>query len=137
MIEKDLLLYLQAQTVLTTALGGANKIVVIQAPISDTFKLPWLVIENSGGTRTQITNSLVEEIANVRISVDAGPAQWASGREIAEIALREVEHFRGLMQSSNDMYVSCSSIRSYAGVISTYRYQFDCRMRWTETYQKP
>jgi hypothetical protein len=137
MIEKDLLTYLQGQAALTTPLGGDNKIVIVQAPIAENFKLPWLVIENSGGTRTQITSGLIEEVANVRISVDAGPAQWVLGREIAEIALHELEHYRGLLGDANDLYITCSSIRSYAGVISTYRYQFECRIRWIETLQKP
>jgi hypothetical protein len=137
MIEKDLLIYLQGRTALTAALGGVNKIVVAQTPLSPTMKLPWLVIEVAGGSRNQISSTKLEEFLQARITVECGVNQTVKGREIAEMVLRDLEHFRGDFGDSLDCYISCSSIRSYAGVISVTRYQFDAKIRHIELSQKP
>lgn len=137
MLEKDMLQYLQAQTALTTKLGGVEKIVIAQTPVGSTISLPWLIINVSAGPRKQISPSKVETNAQVRITIECGANQTVKGREAAELALRAVDHIRGTFGDALDCYITCSGIRSDIGVISVTRYQFDANIRYIEAYTKP
>jgi hypothetical protein len=134
MIEKDILLYLQGYTALTTLIG--NKMYIVQAP-STSVQMPWLIIENTAGQRNKIAQNLMEEIAYCRVSVDCGPAQAVAGRNIIEVAKTALENFRGLLNSANDAHVVCGSVRGWAGIGGAYRYQFDATIRFTEVHHQP
>jgi hypothetical protein len=142
-IEKELLTYLQKTTIpsckaLTTKLGGIGKIFVLQVPTTDTTtKMPWLIIEPTGGTRTKISASKVEEVNNVRISVDCGPAQMVLGRESADLAKKAVENYRGTIGGATDIIVTCSAVSGWPGLNGCYRWQFTARCQWTETCSEP
>lgn len=143
MIEKELLIYLQSPTIvpckaLTTKLGGIGKIFVLQVPTTDsTTKMPWLVIEPTGGTRTKISATKVEEVNNVRVSVDCGPAQMVLGRECSDLAKKAVENYRGNMGGASDIMVTCSAVSGWPGLNGCYRWQFTARCQWTEAYSEP
>ena len=146
MIEKVLLTYLQSTTItvcknLTTKLGGIGKIFVVQVPTYDsTTKMPWLVIEPTGGTRERIGASKIEEVNSVRISVDAGATQLVLGRECAELAKKAVENYRGNLNGTGgatDIIITCSAITGFPGLNGCYRWQFSARCQWTEVYSKP
>jgi len=142
-IEKELLTYLQSTTItvcknLTTKLGGIGKIFVVQVPTYDsTTKMPWLVLEPTGGTRERIGASKVEEVNNVRISVDNGATQMAPGRECIELAKKAVENYRGNLNGASDISITCSAITGFPGLNGCYRWQFTARCQWTETYSRP
>lgn len=132
MIEKDILEYLQADTTLTTLLGGVKQICVIQAPAG--LKMPYLTIEPLPGTRTKISPVLVEEITSVRISLDYGPAQIITGRNAIERAKYLIENYRGLLNGANDIVITCGSIGSWAGLAGCSRSQFSALCKFTEAY---
>jgi len=134
MIEKDLKLYYEGQSTLTSLIG--NKIYVIQAPQAS-VTMPWLVIENTSGSRIKIAQDLMEETAYLRVTVDTGPNQFVSGRNIIETAKNLIENYRGNMGSTNDLHITCGSIRGWAGIGGAYRFQFDIVARFTETYAQP
>lgn len=137
MIEKDVMSYLQTVTALTTKLGSANKIYVIQA--DSTATMPWLIIEPAGnGTRKKITVNKMEEVSTIRITVDVSPAKMLSGREIIKLAMTAMENYRGDMGDADDVVVSCGAIRGWASYTgSIYRWQFEARMKFTEPYTEP
>jgi hypothetical protein len=134
LIEKDVLLYLQGVSSLVSLLG--NKMYIIQAPQTG-VQMPWLVIENTSGSRKQITQAKVEEIAYLRITVDAGPTQYKAARDMIEIAKNAIENYRGVFQTADDCHITCGSIRGWAGIGGAYRYQFDVTAKFTETLVKP
>jgi hypothetical protein len=142
-IEKELLIYLQSTTItvcknLANKLGGIGKIFVLQVPTTDTTtKMPWLIIEPTGGSRDKISPSKVEEVNNVRISVDCGPSQMVLGRDCIELAKKAVENYRGLLESANDISITCSAISGWPGLNGCYRWQFVARCQWIETYTEP
>ena len=104
MIERDLLTYLQGYSSLTSLVG--NKIYVIQAPQSG-VQMPWVIIENTSGTRRKIAQNKIEEMAYVRITVDSGPNQVVLGRNIAEKAKEAVENLRGALGLATDVHITC------------------------------
>lgn len=134
MIERDILTYLQTYSPVTSLVG--NKIYVIQAPQSG-VSMPWLIIENTAGTRKKIAQTLMEEVAFVRITVDAGPSQVVLGRNIIEAAKTGLENFRGDLGLAKDVHIACGSIRGWAGIGGAYRYQMDVTCRFTEAYNEP
>lgn len=134
MIERDLLTYLQGYSSLTSLVG--NKIYVIQAPQSG-VQMPWVIIENTSGTRRKIAQNKIEEIAYVRVTVDSGPNQVVLGRNIAEKAKEAVENLRGALGLATDVHITCGSIRGWAGIGGAFRYQFDVTARFTEPYAEP
>lgn len=134
MIERDLLTYLQGYSGLTSLIG--NKIYVIQAPQSG-VSMPWVIIENTSGTRRRITQDKTEEMAYVRITVDSGPNQVVLGRNIAEKAKEAIENFRGALGLATDVEITCGSVRGWAGIGGAFRYQFDATARFIEPYIKP
>ena len=143
MIEKELLTYLQTSTIpvckaVTDKQGGIGKIFVVQVPTYDsTTKMPWLVIEPTGGTRERLGASNIEEVNNVRIGLDAGPTQMVLGRECIELAKKAIENYRGNLNGASDIIVTCSAITGFPGLNGCYRWQFNARCQWTEVYYQP
>ena len=130
-IERDLLEYLQADVTLTTALGGVQKICVIQAQAL--LKMPYLTIEPTPGTRVRIGANKIEEVVSVRISLDYGPLQIASGRAAIERAKYLIENYRGNLNGANDILITCGGIGSWAGLAGCNRSQFTALCKFTET----
>lgn len=128
MIEKDIQQYLQAQTPLTSMLGGPQKIYSIQAPTGVT--MPWVIIEPSGGPRTRISATKGEEHNSVRIGVDVGPSQWILGRNIIEMVKSYVENLRGTIGDAQDLEIVCNSVSGYPGLKGAYRYNLTCKCRF-------
>lgn len=134
MIEKEIMQYLQTITALTSKLGGVGKIFAIQATAE--AKTPWLVVEASGGTRERISAHKLEEVAQVRISVEAGKDQMATGRTAIEYAKSAVENLRGTLGTATDIYITCSAISCFAGLSGIYRYTFSCSCKFVEPWGK-
>ena len=106
---------------------------MVQAP-KDT-PMPYLVVENTGGSRKKLTSNLTQEIALYRITVDAGPSQLNKGQQIIQEALQLLENYRGSIGNSikaNDCFLTCSSIRGWAGIAGAYRYMFDGQALFTD-----
>lgn len=131
MIEADLVQYLRTVPALDAIKA---KIFPLQAPKGT--PMPYVVVENTGGSRKQM-GSKTEEIALFRISVDCGAAQFTAGRNYIEECLKAVENYRGGMLSALDLYISCSSVRGWAGIGDTYRYMFDGEARFMVTTNNP
>ena len=134
MIEKDVLLHLQNQAALTALVS--NKIYLIQAPQSG-VTMPWLIVENTSGFRKQISQTKLEETAYLRLTVDCGPTQYTTGRDIIEVAKNSIENYRGLLNTANDAHITCGSVRGWAGLGGSYRYQVDVAIQFTEVYTVP
>lgn len=128
MIEKDVLQYLQSKTALTTKLGGVGKIMNVM-PIA-TAKMPWLCIEVSGGTDDKMGASKQQELATMRIYVDAGATQMVQGREAIELAKGYLQDLRGDLYDTKDLYVKCGVISGYAGMDGSYRYSMTVTARF-------
>ncbi len=109
-----------------------------QAPMdTDSSKMPWIVVEVASGSRNKIAQNLIEENAQVRISVDTGPSQVARGAAIVETCQRLLENYRGYLYNLNDVVITCGAIRDWAGIGGAYRYQFDALIRYTVPFNQP
>ena len=137
MIEQDVYVYFKQDATLSGYLGGNEKIYLISAPTDDSIKLPWVVIEQTSGSRTKISQTKMEEIGYLRISVDAGPDEVFGGRDIIERCKDLLENYRGNLDQADDVHISTSAIRGWAGLGNSYRYQFDATVRFTEAYTRP
>jgi hypothetical protein len=137
MIEQDVYVYFKQDATLSGYLGGNEKIYLISAPTEDSIKLPWVVIEQTSGFRTKISQTKMEEIGYLRISVDAGPDEVFGGRDIIERCKKLLENYRGNLDQAKDVYSTTSAIRGWAGLGNSYRYQFDATVRFTEAYTRP
>lgn len=137
MIEQDVYMYLRSDTTLSGLLGGVEKIYLVQVPSDPEPKMPWVVLEVTSGSRTKISQSKMEEISYLRVSVDAGPYQSMMGRSIIERCKVLLENYRGLMTTATDVHVSVGAVRGWAGFSGANRYQFDATIRFTEAYTEP
>ena len=139
MIEQDVFVYFRTSPTLSGIMNGTDKVYLIQAPSEtvDVTKMPWVVVEKTGGNRRKISQAKMEEIAYLRISVDAGPGQVFKGGQIIQECHRLLENYRGQMQTAVDVESTVSAIRSWAGFSGAYRYQFDATIRYTEPYSRP
>jgi hypothetical protein len=134
MISWDIQNYLATCSGLT-ALLPASKIFTIQAP-TDT-ELPYLVVELSEGPREKIGAQLTEGRPYCRVTVDGGPASIKAAGAIAEKARSYLENYRGAMGNSNDVMITCSEVRGWAGTGGAFRYQFSVNARYTEARSVP
>jgi hypothetical protein len=137
MIEQDVYVYFKQDATLSGYLGGNEKIYLTAVPTDGPQKMPWVVVEKTGGTRRKISQSKTEEMALVRITVDAGPDQIFMGATIAEHCLKLLENYRGQLDQASDVYIESGAIRSWAGFGNAYRYQFDTNIRFTEGFNRP
>jgi len=137
MIEQDVYVYFKQDATLSGYLGGNEKIYLISAPTDDSIKLPWVVIEQTSGSRTKISQLKMEEIGYLRISVDAGPDEVFKARTIIEHCKALLENYRGKLDQADDVRITTSAIRGWAGLGNSYRYQFDATVRFTEAYTRP
>ena len=137
MIEQDVYELFKEDTILSHLLGGNEKIFLIDVPTEDESKVPWVVVEVTSGTRTQLVQTKMEEVSFLRISVDTSPDKLFVGRDIIERCKNILENYRGNLGNAADVHVTISAIRGWAGFGSTYRYQFDATVRFTETYTQP
>ncbi len=139
MILEDVTTYLKGYAALTSISGislfSANKIYPIQVP--NGVPMPYLIVEVSEGSRERIAAQMTGGEAMIRITVDGGPNQNVMAGRIVETARRALENFRGLMGGTNDLFLTCSEIRGWAGMAGTYRYQFNVTGRYVETRQVP
>jgi len=134
MILQDLVTYLRGNAALIAVLPAA-KIFPIQAPTGTV--MPYLIVEVSEGTRGKMAAQLTEGRPLARITVDGGPNQGVLAGTIIELALRALENYRGLMGGTNDLFMTCSEIRGWAGMSGTFRNQFNVNSRYVETRQVP
>lgn len=139
MIEQDVFVYYKESPTLSGIMGGTENVYLIQAPSTtiDITKMPWVVIEKTSGSRTKVSQSKIEEVAYLRITVDAGPGQMFKGASVIKECGRLMENYRGALQTAVDVESTISAIRSWAGFSGTYRYQFDATVRYTEPYSRP
>ena len=137
MIEQDVFVYFKGDATLASLIGDNTKIYLITAPTEGDPKMPWVVVEQTGGTRKKISQKKMEETALVRVTVDAGPDQLFTGRSIIEQCKNLLENYRGLLDQANDVYAETGAIRGWAGFGNAYRYQFDSTVRFTEDYNRP
>jgi hypothetical protein len=134
MIEIHITQYLQNDATLVAFFGNIGKIYAIQAPAGAT--MPWLIVEAAGGSRTQIGSNRINERNTIRVSVDVGPTHILKGRQAIERAKYLVENYRGDMYDSEDVHITCSAIRGWAGMTGAYRYQFDAICEFVEPLVK-
>jgi len=132
MIEKDVLQYLQSKVSLTTKLGGVGKIMNVQ-PIA-TAKMPWLCIEVSGGTDNKMGATKQQEMASMRIYVDAAATQMVVGREAIELAKAYLQDLRGDLYDTKDLHLKCGVISGYPGMDGSYRYSMTVTARFMVPY---
>ncbi len=137
MIEQDVYTYLRSDTTLSGFLGAPNNIFIIQVPTINEPEMPWVVVEVTSGSRTKISQTAMEELAYVRVSVDAGPNQAFRGRKAIERCKVLLENYRGRMATAVDTSVSIGAIRGWAGMAGANRYQFDAIIRFTEVLNQP
>jgi hypothetical protein len=137
MIEQDIYAYLLADTVLSGYLGAPTNVFLIQAPTLNEPEMPWVIVEVTSGSRNKISQTLMEETAYVRISVDSGLAQAFIGRHAIERCKVLLENYRGRLTTAADAVSSISAIRGWAGFNGAYRYQFDATVRFTEAFIQP
>jgi len=128
LIEKSLLEYWLADSVLTGLLGG-NKVYFQRAPSG--VKMPWMTFNvPPRGVRGNMTQGFIEE--QVVVSVEVEHQNFVEGREIAEQARSRVEGFRGDLSDSDDVYITCSPIGCLDGFTGSYRYLFTAAVRFKE-----
>lgn len=133
MIEKSILNQLLSNSTLISLLGGSK---IYPYRVAANAKMPWVVLHIvSGGTRKRITEKFTEGKDTVLVYVDAD--NFLTGRNIAEECLRTIENFRGDMSDSNDVYLTCSSIRDIDGYAGSYRFLFDVSARYKEDTEFP
>ena len=137
MIEQDVYIYLKNDATLNALLGATGNVFLMEAPTVGNVLMPWVIVEVTSGSRTKISQLKMEEIAYVRVSVDAGPAQAFKGRDAIERCKVLLENYRGLLSTAIDTSVSIGAIRGWAGFGGAYRYQFDATVRFTEDYNQP
>lgn len=138
MIEQDVYAYFKQSTTLSGLLGGTEKVFLVQVPQTyDDSKMPWVIVEKTSGSRTKISQTLMEEVAYLRVSVDAGPAQMFAGFTLIDECKRLLENYRGEMNGATDVYSVTSAVRDWAGFGGSYRYQFDATVRYTEPFSQP
>jgi hypothetical protein len=134
MIERDIMIYLQSLPEITNL---CNNIFVIQAPKD--AKMPYIIIENTGGTRRKLGSDSTEELALFRVTVDVGSGQMTLGRDIAETCLKVIENYRGQFSNTDgakDVFITCSAVRGWAGIGGAFRYMVDGRARFVEPYRQ-
>lgn len=132
MIEEAVVRYLNANTSVTTPLGG-TKIYYGRSP--STVKMPYVTVRNSGGNRDRITQYYTDADDILTIYVEA--ISQFNGRAIAEAIMRALENYRGDMDPEKDLYVRCGSIRDLDGFQSTYRFIIPVYIRYKEITQFP
>jgi hypothetical protein len=131
MIEADLVRYLRALPVFSTF---SPKIHVIQAPKGTI--MPYMIVETVAGTKPRLGRK-TEEKGSFRISVDCGPGQFVTGRNIIEDAWKALQEYRGVLVDTKDIYITCGVVRGWAGLGETYRYMFDAEYRAIENINSP
>lgn len=141
MILEDMVTYLKGYSALTTISGipsstfSAAKIFPIQAPTGTV--MPYLIVEVAEGSRSKMAAQATESSPMIRITVDAGPNQNVTAGKIMEKAQKALENFRGAMGGTNDLFLTCSEIRGWAGMSGSFRYQMNVSGRYVETRQVP
>ena len=141
MIEQDVKNYLCTVSGFASAFGktqsyvSVSGIFIIQAKTGTL--MPYVIVENSEGTRVKAGAVKTDETDFVRITVDAGPAQLYKGRNIVQVAFDALENYRGIMGGAKDVICACSPIRGWAGTGGAYRYQFTANIRHLETKNDP
>lgn len=130
MVEWDIQQLLQADATLTGYIP-VTKICLFQAP--STITMPWLIIECFSGPRNKIAQNKVEGWNSIRISVDVGPNDRVKGKNAIERSLQLLDMKRKGLYTTNDFYITCSSVNSSAGLNNTTRYYFTGQIRYTET----
>lgn len=141
MILEDLVTYLKGYTALTTISGipsatfSAAKIFPIQAPTGTV--MPYLIVEVAEGSRGQIAAQTTESNPMIRITVDGGPNQVVTSGKIMEKARKALENYRGLMGGTNDLFLTCSEIRGWAGMSGSFRFMMNVNGRYIESRSTP
>lgn len=142
MLEYALTDYLYNDSVLKTYF--TNPIYITQVPTSAV--MPWLILMPSGGTRTRISRTKLEDINTVRVIVDfpATESDMIKGRNAIERVKYLLENYRGNMgtettdsHNAYDVFISCSAIEDIPGSSGTYRYQFTAKVRSIEDVVSP
>lgn len=133
MILKDLLLYLQSKTTITSLVG--NKIYPVQAPTG--VSMPWVIVEIPAGIRDKISYNTMEGNSWARVTVDVGPADVVKGSNVVQAIIDACENYRGQLGDSADVFMTCGEPRSWAGMGGAYRYQVDIKIKYKFTYSLP
>jgi hypothetical protein len=131
-IEQAIVNYLNSNSDVLTALGGAK---VYYRRAADKITMPYVVVTNSGGMRTRITQMYTDTQDTLTIYVE--DSKQFRGREIAEAVMRALENYRGDMSPELDLHIRCGSIRDLDGFNSTFRYIVTAYVRYKETTRFP
>jgi hypothetical protein len=138
-ILEDMVTYLRGYAALTTISGindfSAAKIYPIQAPTGTV--MPYLIVEVAEGSRSKMAAQSTEGSPMIRVTVDGGPNQSVACGRIMEKARKALENFRGAMGGSNDVFLTCSEIRGWAGMSGSFRFMMNVSGRYVETRQVP
>jgi len=132
MIEKSILNHLLSSPTVTGVVS--NKIYPYRAASSAI--MPWVVVKLSpGGIRERMTEKFTRCEDSVMVYVDSD--NFLTGRTLAENCLRALENFRGDMSDSEDVHLTCSSIRDLDGYGGSYRFLFDVMALYKEVTTYP
>jgi hypothetical protein len=113
-----------------------TKIYPMQVPDTD-IPMPWFVIEYFPGPRNSISATKVEETGDIRLTVDVGPAQLKTGTDIIEWGRNAIDHYRGKLYNTLDIYVNCDGIGPRPKIGGSYEYVVSGKVRYLETYTTP
>lgn len=131
MIEVDVMQYLRGLPVFGVL---AASIYAMQAPKD--AKMPFMIVEIPGGSNPRAGQS-TEEKGIVRITVDCGIAQMGTGRTFIQNAWDALHEYRGLLGTSNDIYITSGVPRGWAGLNDTYRYMFESDYKFIKALNSP
>jgi hypothetical protein len=132
MIEADVIGILQANTTITTALGGVAKIFYIQP--STTATMPWLFVEAAAPTPERMGASKQQVTATVRITMNIAQTSAVKGRGIMEDVKKALQGLRGDATESKDLFIQCSDITGYPGVGATAIFNIVCTCKFMEDW---
>lgn len=132
MIEKDILEYLLTKP---TIMALCNQIYIGQAPSN--VKMPWVIIEVSGGTNTPVAAFIDEDRPSVRITVECADSKKVFARNLIETVSLYLHNFRGQLGGSSDVFMGCSPVRVWTGILDVMRYQMDVDVRYIKTATTP
>jgi len=131
MLDGDLLNYMQTASGLIAVIPASG--IYLGGVISQTAKMPYVVIDIFPGVRNKIAKHKVLQNNRIKITVNAGPDQKKQGRVIADKALRVLDFLRGSMYDVTDLDVVCGSVGLSYGVGGIHKYSFTASMRFVES----
>lgn len=116
MIERDLVNYLLSIPAINTAVKGN----IFYSRAKSDVSMPWIVIQNTGGSRRSLTVQKTEPRDTISIYVE-GKEQFKT-RDIANLVEKALDRYRGDMGDSKDLFITTATIRDLDGWQGSFRY---------------